>query len=149
MLLSVGSLFPSFIIMTYNNITTIEIRQGYKMWIPCWRRNIENLPSVAYSRNIFDRLWLNNFWDTFGPNFLLWLLPIKHEMEAKGFYYARIPSFDVNDLKGISDSSSMEQNIDENKSKSSIKHYARSALSEYSGKKMSIEGKIFTIPVKQ
>ena len=60
---------------------------------------------------------MNNFSDVMGPSFLKWALPVKHEMEGKGFYYPKIPEFEMNDLKGISESKHVEQTFEMSESR--------------------------------
>jgi hypothetical protein len=134
------------IIMNYNNITTIDHYSGKEVNFPCCPRRLEKQEFVEDVRNVYDRLWLNNFCDVLGDSLWMWLLPIKHEMQGNGFYYPRIPDFDMGDLKNISDTKSIEQTFEINESRESIHRYAKFALHKYKGQKLIAEDKIIEIP---
>ena len=88
-------------------------------------------------RTLYDRLAMWNFTDVFGHSIYLWAIPIKYEMEGRGYYYPKIPIFDHSDLF-IDDLS-----LDESKEDDNIEEYAKMVLDEYKGMKFEINGKSY------
>jgi len=139
-------LVMNYVLSSYNNITTIEMYTGVKASIPCFPRKLEKQEHIEEIRNPYDRLWINNFWDVFGDTFLIWLLPIKHEMDGMGLYYPQVPNFEMNDLNSIAENKQVEQTFEINETRESVFHYAKAALFKYKGHHMLIEEKSYVIP---
>lgn len=131
--------------MIYNNMTTIENYTGTEVNCPCVTRTLDKDDQIEVSRNIYDRLWLNNFTDVFGTNIWTWPIPVKHEMEGAGFYYPKIPEFEMSDLQSIVESKHVEQTFEMHEGKESAVRYAKTALIKYKGQSFLVEDQIHTI----
>lgn len=134
------------IILIYNNVTTIDSFMGVKAHFPWLKRSLEKHPDIEFTRNMYDRLWLSNFWDVMGDSFWKWPLPIFHDMQGSGMFYPRLPDFDMNDLHHASDSRNIEQTMEMSESRDSVIQYARSSLFKYKNKFLSFEDKIYEVP---
>ena len=136
-------------IMIYNNITTIENYSGVEVNCPFVNRTLEKNDNIEVTRNIYDRLWVNNFWDVFGDSFWKWLLPIGSRMEGDGFYYPRIPDFEMSDLRHTIESKNVEQTFEMHDGRESADRYAKNALFKLKGSLIVADSNLFVIPENQ
>ena len=81
-----------------------------------------------------------------GNSFWQWPLPIFHEMQGNGFFYPRLPDFDMNDLNHVQDTRHVEQTMEISESRDSVIQYARSSLFKYKTQFLSFDDKVFEIP---
>jgi hypothetical protein len=109
-------------------------------------RNPEKYVDIMFTNNIYDRLWVSNYCDVMGDNFLLWPLPIFHSMKGNGLFYPKLPDFDMNDLHHVADSMHVEHTMEMSESRESALVYARSSLFKYKNQLMNFDDKVFEIP---
>lgn len=132
------SLLANMLLMAFWNVTTIEQYHG--------RPPGTKVCGFMYT-NEFNRLWMNNLSDVLGDQMLLWLLPIKHNMDGDGLYYPVIPNVQMSDLTHTIDhhNTSVEQTFEMTESKESIRSYAKHAIYKQKDKMFLIGGNYFQV----
>jgi hypothetical protein len=137
LLLLILNLLINLLSMTIWNVTTIETYiYNRPESLRCWY-----IPT-----NHFNRLWFNNLTDIFGGDLIMWMLPIKHEMNGQGLYYPQIPDFEMSDMTHIANvKNDVEQTFEIGSSKASIARYSKHTLHIHRDKILMIQGDFKTI----
>lgn len=80
--------------MIWSNITVLEELHEYKKRpILCKNKYDDHLVPHRY-----DMLPLKNLEEVFGPHWILWPFPIRHQAKGKGLSYPEVPSLTMADI---------------------------------------------------